>query len=415
MGMRADPATGEMLRAFADGRPRTRAELVDETGLARTAVMTRLDLFFELGLIVHLDRAPSTGGRPSARLVFDPSVRSLLAIDLGATHSTIALTDLDGRVLVERREELDIAGGPVPVLDHALDVCDDVLESAGVGLDEIAGFGLGVPGPVEHTSGRPVRPPIMPGWDGFDIPGYVRRRFDTTVLVDNDVNLLALGERASRFPRALDLMFVKVGTGIGAGIVSGGLLQRGALGAAGDLGHVQIPRTAPSSGEGDLEAVASGAAMVRSLARSGRAVHSVRELIDLLHARDPDAVAAAGLAGLQIGEVLATCVSLLNPSVIVLGGGVALASPEIVTGVREVVARRSLPLATQSLSVVAAEQGGQGGVRGAALMLRRHLLEPENVHGFLESLRATTRPAPATGNDAAPAGARSPSAPTGAA
>lgn len=390
MAVRAGTATGDMLRLFADGRPRTRAELVDETGLARTAVMTRLDLFFELGLIAHLDRAPSTGGRPSARLVFDPAVRALLAIDLGATHSTIALTDFDGRIVVERREELDIAQGPVPVLDHALDVCDEILAAAGVGHETLAGFGLGVPGPVEHASGRPVRPPIMPGWDGFDIPGYIRRRFDTTVLVDNDVNLLALGERKSRFPHALDLMFVKVSTGIGAGIVSSGLLQRGALGAAGDLGHVQIPRTAPQSPgvEGDLEAVASGSAMVRALASAGRNVHSVRELIDLLHARDPQAVEAARIAGLQLGEVLATCVSLLNPSVIVLGGSIALASPEILTGVREVVDRRSLPLATQRLHIVTAELSGSGGVRGAALMLRQHLLEPENVDAFLERLRA---------------------------
>ncbi|WP_258067006.1 MULTISPECIES: ROK family protein [unclassified Rathayibacter] len=394
MAERAGTATGDMLRLFADGRPRTRAELVEETGLARTAVMTRLEQFFELGLIAHLDRAPSTGGRPSARLVFDPAVRSLLAIDLGAAHSTIALTDFDGRIIAERREELDIAQGPVAVLGHALDVCDGILAAAGVDRTALAGIGVGVPGPVEHASGRPVRPPIMPGWDGFDIPAFVRRRYDTTVLVDNDVNLLALGERASRFPHALDLMFVKVGTGIGAGIVSSGLLQRGALGSAGDLGHVQVPRTAPAAAggqEGDLEAVAGGSALAAGLARAGRDVQSVRELIDLLKVRDPEAVEAARIAGLQLGEVLATCVSLLNPSVIVLGGAVALASPEILTAVRSVIDERSLPLATQRLDVVTAELGGSGGVRGAALMLRGHLLSPAVVDGFLEQLRAEGR------------------------
>ncbi|WP_244250448.1 ROK family protein [Rathayibacter festucae] len=390
VGVRAGSQTGDLLRLFADGRPRTRAELVEETGLARTAVMTRLDLFFELGLITHLDRAPSTGGRPSARLVFDPSVRAFLTIDLGATHSTIALTDFDGRIVVERREELDIAQGPIRVLDHALDVCDEILADAHLAPEALAGFGLGVPGPVEHASGRPVRPPIMPGWDGFDIPGYIRRRVDTTVLVDNDVNLLALGERASRFPHAQDLIFVKISTGIGSGIVSGGVLQRGALGAAGDLGHVQVPRTAPEAADGrdgDLEALASGGALVRALAEAGRDVHSVRDLLALLRDRDPEAIEAARLAGLQIGEVLATCVSLLNPSVIVLGGSVALAAPEILAGVREVVDRRSLPLATQRLHVVTAELGGSGGVRGAALMLRQHLLGPSNVDAFLEQLR----------------------------
>lgn len=371
-------AAGELLLLLSDGGARTRADVVAETGLPRAAVSAQLDALSITGLIARRDDAPSSGGRPAARIAFDASARSLLAVDFGAAHATIALTDLDGRVLAERREAVAIADGPLPVLGHALDVAEALLAevpSAGA----LAGVGVGVPGPVEHATGRPVKPPIMPGWDRFDIPGFVGRRLPVPVLVDNDVNLLALGEHADHYAEVDDLLYVKVSTGIGAGVISGGALQRGALGAAGDLGHVQVPG---DRGEADLEAIASGAAIARRLAAAGRPVASTSDVVELLTAGDPTTIELTRTAGRDIGEVLATCVNLLNPSVIVIGGSVADASHEVLAGVREVVYRRSLPLATRALDIVQAAAHG-GGVRGAALMVRRHLLSPAQVDAFL--------------------------------
>lgn len=371
-------AVGELLLLLADGAPRTRADLVGEAGLPRAAVSAQLDALAASGLIARRDDAPSSGGRPAARVAFDARARSLLAIDLGAAHAVIALTDLDGQVLARRRERIAIADGPLAVLGHALDIADALLGQ----LPEagpLAGVGVGVPGPVEHATGRPVKPPIMPGWDRFDIPEFVARRLPVPVLVDNDVNLLALGEHADHYADVEDLLYVKVSTGIGAGIVSGGALQRGALGAAGDLGHVQVPG---DRGEADLEAIASGSAIARRLAEAGRDVSSTSDVVTLLSAGDPTAVEFTRAAGRDLGEVLATCVNLLNPSVIVVGGSVAEASHEVLAGVREVVYRRSLPLATRSLDIVQAAASG-GGVRGAALMVRRHLLSSAQVDAFL--------------------------------
>lgn len=371
-------AVGELLLLLADGAPRTRADLVSETGLPRAAVSAQLDALAASGLIARRNDAPSSGGRPAARVAFDARARSLLAIDLGAAHAVIALTDLDGQVLARRRERIAIADGPLAVLGHALDIADALLgqvQEAGA----LAGVGVGVPGPVEHATGRPVKPPIMPGWDRFDIPEFVARRLPVPVLVDNDVNLLALGEHADHYADVDDLLYVKVSTGIGAGIVSGGALQRGALGAAGDLGHVHVPG---DRGEADLEAIASGSAIARRLAEAGRDVSSTSDVVTLLSAGDPTAVEFTRAAGRDLGEVLATCVNLLNPSVIVVGGSMAEASHEVLAGVREVVYRRSLPLATRSLDIVQAAASG-GGVRGAALMVRRHLLSSAQVDAFL--------------------------------
>lgn len=367
-----------MLLLLADGGARTRADVVTEMGLPRAAVSAQLDVLTASGLVARRDDAPSSGGRPAARVAFDARARSLLAVDFGAAHATIALTDLDGRVLTERREAIAIADGPLPVLGHALDVAETLLAEA-PSAGALAGVGVGVPGPVEHATGRPVKPPIMPGWDRFDIPEFVGRRLSVPVLVDNDVNLLALGEHADHYADVDDLLYVKVSTGIGAGIVSGGVLQRGALGAAGDLGHVQVPG---DRGEADLEEIASGAAIARRLSAAGLGVASTSEVVERLSAGDPTTVELTRAAGRDIGEVLATCVNLLNPSVIVIGGSVAEASHEVLAGVREVVYRRSLPLATRSLDIVQASSHG-GGVRGAALMVRRHLLSPSEVDGFL--------------------------------
>ena len=378
-------AVGELLLLLADGAPRTRADVVAETGLPRAAVSAQLDALIATGLVARRDDAPSSGGRPAGRVAFDARARSLLAIDLGAAHATVALTDLDGRVLAERREEIAIADGPQVVLGHALDVAAALLDQA-PGAGPLAGVGVGVPGPVEHATGRPVKPPIMPGWDRFDIPEAVARRLPVPVLVDNDVNLLALGEHADHYADVDDLLYVKVSTGIGAGIVSGGALQRGALGAAGDLGHVQVPG---DRGEADLEAIASGSAIARRLTAAGLLtaeglpIASTADVVALLVAGDATTVDLTRAAGRDLGEVLATCVNLLNPSVIVIGGSIAQASHEVLAGVREVVYRRSLPLATRALDILQASGDTGGGVRGAALMVRRHLLSPTRVDAFL--------------------------------
>jgi glucokinase len=277
--------------------------------------------------------------------------------------------------------ELDIADGPTTVLALALDSAEELLRSAGHDSRTLLGVGVGVPGPVEHATGRPIRPPIMPGWDGFDIPAAVAERFDVPVLVDNDVNLLALGERATVWPDVDDLLFIKVSTGIGAGIIAGGVLQRGSQGSAGDIGHAQVPH---GRGDDDLEATASGPAIAKVLsAGPGAASVDPAKVAERIRVGDADAIAAARDAGRAIGEVAAMCVSLLNPSTVVIGGSLGVLVHEILAGVREVVYRRSIPLATQNLNIVPAQGGFDAGVRGAALMVIEDQLSTTAVDRLL--------------------------------
>ncbi len=380
-------SAGVLLQHFLDGRARTRAELVEATGLGRATVAARTDALVAAGLLRPAGATTSTGGRPPSMLAFDPSGGTIVAFDFGARHANVAITDLAATVLASVSLALDVADGPVAALDAAIAHAGTLLESAGRDAASVVGVGIGVPGPVEHATGRPVNPPIMPGWDRFDIPQHVQRAFPVPVLVDNDVNILALGEHAASGGRHGDLVFVKVATGIGAGIIAGGVLQRGADGAAGDLGHIRVPYS-PSplrtpEDERDLEAIASGTAIAEVLASRGIAAASSEHVVALLRAGDADAHEVTREAGRVLGEALALVVSLHNPAVIVLGGSIARAGEQLLAGVREVVYRRSIPLATQHLSIVQSQGGALAGARGAAILVRQHVLSPALVDAHL--------------------------------
>lgn len=381
------PGTGTLLRILRDGRPRTRSELASLTGLARSTVTQRVDALLAGGFIGPTGEAASTGGRPPTTFSFRPDARVVLAADLGATHTRLALTDMSGEVLAEERAALEIAAGPETVLDWVIDNGRALLDRVGREETALLGLGIGLPGPVQHATGRAVNPPIMPGWDHFDVPGYVKARLDVPVLVDNDVNIMAVGEHHVAWPTASHLMFVKVATGIGSGIVSEGRVYRGAQGAAGDMGHIHVPRGADQlcrcGNTGCLEAIASGAALAELLSAEGVPAASARDVVTLSRQGSVPALRALRQAGRDIGEVLAASVNMFNPSVIVIGGALALAGDHLLAGVREVIYQRSLPLATEHLSIVSSVAGESAGVIGAAVLVVEHCLSPEHADALV--------------------------------
>ncbi|WP_166316101.1 ROK family protein [Microbacterium excoecariae] len=380
---------GELFQRFRDAAPRTRAEVARSTGLGRAAASARIDALVADGLLAPGAAATSTGGRPPRTLRFRREAGAVLAIDLGARHASVAVCDLAGEPLATRALDIDIAAGPAACLGRALDAARGLLAETPYGVGDVWGAGIGIPGPVAHSTGRPVNPPIMPGWDQHDIPGDVAQRWSEDaltadmVLVDNDVNLLALGEQVARASDTADLVYVKVATGIGAGIIAGGALQRGALGSAGDLGHihVQLPDTALTrAGEDrELEDVASGAALARALRERGVKAETSADAIRLVAAGDRTAVELARDAGRIVGEAVAIVVNLLGPSLVVVGGSLGRASDHLIAGIREVVYRRSIPLATQHLAIEPSVAGAAGGVRGAAVMILDHVLAAERI------------------------------------
>jgi predicted NBD/HSP70 family sugar kinase len=379
---------GLMLELIRDGGAVTRADLVRRTGLSRSTVAHRLEVLIANGLVREDGATASTGGRPPATLAFNPGAGLVLVADLGATHSRLAVTDLAGAVLAEEARALDIAAGPEPVLAAVHERLSALLQQADRIPDDVRGIGVGVPGPVAFSTGQPVNPPLMPGWDGFSIPGWFNQRYDAPVLVDNDVNVMAVGEQRTHWGDCEHLLFVKVATGIGCGISAAHRIRRGALGAAGDIGHVRISGhddvVCRCGNTGCLEAVAGGRALAERLAAAGREASGSRDVARLVRAGDTLATRLVREAGRCLGEVLASCVNLFNPGAIVIGGALGEAHEPLLAGVREVTIRRSLPLATRHLRIGPSRLGDRAGVVGASMMVREHVLAPDAIERTLD-------------------------------
>lgn len=375
--------TSDVFELLRDGGPQTRAQLAESSGLARSTIAARIDVLLRLGLVAPYGDAASTGGRPPSVLAVNPRARVVVGVDLGATHARAVLTDLAGTILAEARADLDIADGPEVVLGWVTDAVRSLLRGQQRKLAELAAIGIGLPGPVEHSTGRAINPPIMPGWDRYDVPAHVRRDIDVPVLIDNDVNIMALGERHAHFPDVQDLVFIKVSTGIGAGIISGGALQRGAMGTAGDVGHVRLARaegvTCRCGNEGCLEAMAAAPALAATLRAGGADVSSSADIVALVRSGNLEAVQVVRQAGRDMGEMVAMVVNFINPSVVVVGGAMSAAGEHLIAGIRETVYQRSLPLATEHLRILPSAAGEQAGVIGAAALAIAHVLSPEEI------------------------------------
>jgi predicted NBD/HSP70 family sugar kinase len=372
-----------MLRLIREGHATTRAELVERTGLARSTVSQRIDQLLAHGLVVAAGANASTGGRPPTVLAFNPQFGVVLAGDVGATRCHAAVTDLDANVLAEATDSLAVADGPDVVLPWLVERFDTLLADAGRSRADVRGTGVGLPGPVEFATGRPVHPPIMPGWNGVPVAEMLSAELEAPVLVDNDVNVMALGEHRLAWPTTENLLFVKVGTGIGCGIVASGHIYRGADGCAGDLGHIRAPRaegvTCTCGNDGCLEAIAGGGALASRLSEAGISARDVHDVAALLHQGDRTATTLARQAGRDIGDVLASLVNFFNPAVVVFGGEAADAGEDLLTGVREVVYQRSPPLATRELMIVHSHSGVRAGVVGASVMATEHVLAPTAI------------------------------------
>lgn len=372
-----------LLRLLRDRGAVSRAELVDAFEVPRARLAADLERLVSAGYVAEAGPAASRGGRRSTLVELDPRLR-LAAIDLGATSIDVEVTNGRLEPVVAYSEPADIRTGPKPILHRVTELLAKAqVEGAYQRLDAI---GIGVPGPVSFRDGVPVSPPIMPGWDRFPVRDALAREHGCPAVVDNDVNIMAVGERQAGVARSVDdFLFVKIGTGIGCGISLAGGVYRGTDGCAGDIGHIQVDAHGPVCACGNvgcLEAVFGGAALARDATAAARSGESP-VLADKLAHRDPltaqdvvDGAAEGDQTCIRlirdgsraVGMVLAGLVSFANPSMIVIGGGVAQLGHLLLAEIRSVVYRRSLPLATGNLPVVLTELGPRAGVTGAAVL-----------------------------------------------
>jgi predicted NBD/HSP70 family sugar kinase len=365
--------TGQLLSLIMSGSGLSRAALVEASHLSRATVAQRLSYLFDIGLVTESDDTLPSGGRPARVLRLNTNFGIVLTADIGESRIRVGATDLKPRLIAEGLTEFDLRAGPDATLSHISEQLTSLLKRIGHPDDAVLGIGVSLPAPVDFASGKVVGPSIMTGWDGFDICGWLAARHGVATVADNDVNLLALCEYRTFWQGVDHLFFVKAGTGIGSGIVAGGTIYRGANGAAGDIGHIQLGEAdGPLCRCGKLgcvEARAAGWAIARDLRAQGIAAHSARDVVALTDLNRPEAVKLVRESGRVIGEAVSDSVSILNPGVIVIGGTLALARDHLLSGIRELVYQRCLPLATRQLQIALARIDDRGGLLGAAQLV----------------------------------------------
>ncbi len=377
-----------LLRLLREDGARSRAELGDVIQLSRSKLALELDRLTALGLVESGGLAASRGGRRSGIVRIASHLR-FVGIDIGATSIDVAVMNGELEVLAHLSRPADVREGPTAVLGQALELVGK-LRANGTAA-EIHGAGIGVPGPVSFRDGTPIAPPIMPGWDRFPVREAMSQELGCPVLVDNDVNIMALGELHAGLARSVDdFLLVKIGTGIGCGIVVHGEIYRGVSGSAGDIGHIRVNDHGPTCACGNtgcLEAYFSGASLARdalAAAQSGRSAFLAERLAErgAVTAEDVAAAAATGDAlavrmiregGRQVGTVLAGLVSFFNPGLVIIAGGVAGLGHALLAEIRSLVYHRSLPLATGNLPIVLSDLGATAGVIGATRLISDHI------------------------------------------
>lgn len=391
----------DILRHIAQGAGASRAELARLTGRSRSTVTQRAETLLEADLIIEAGLAPSDGGRQGQLLRLNPALGLILSVDLGATQARLAVRDITGAELAATTEDLVIDQEPGQVLGWASDLLAGLLTQTGHEERDVLMNVVGVPGPVEFSTGTVVKPPLMPRWDGYSVRDYFAGHFPLGTLVDNDVNLMAVGEHRKVYPHLHHLLFVKVGTGIGCGIIIKGKVYRGAQGAAGDIGHIRVPdgdALCQCGNLGCLEAMASGRALAQRLAATRPGTKTARDVATLAANGDPHARHEIRLAAQHIGAVLATLVSFANPSAIVIGGSLADSDEAFLAGIRSGIYNRALPLATRSLPIETSKlEDHLVGTEGAIALAQQHALSPQGIAALLRA-RPPKRPSGKNGS-----------------
>lgn len=382
---------GDVLAFIISNGGATRTLLETATGLSRPTIADRVRTLSGAGLVKTTSRRMASGGRPAALLELNERAFLCLCVDIGETRARIAVTDLRATVLADAVVPVAVQDGPETVIAAIVTSARALLEAPEIQGEKLGGVGIGLPAPVDFGTGRTMGWSVMSGWEGYDIKSRLVADFQVPVFVDNDVNLLLLAEHRLHWPTAAHLLYVKVGTGIGSGLVVDGHVNRGDLGAAGDIGHTRVPGSAESvcrcGNRGCLESLAGGWALARDLREADPRyadAQTARDVVEAIQRGNLEAMSLIRDAGRIVGQSVAFATSLLNPAVIVIGGELAKSGDELVAGVRELVYQQSLPLATKDLVITLTKLDESAGVVGAAILVADALLDPQRIDAMVK-------------------------------
>ena len=353
----------------------SRAHLARHTGLSRSTVSTIVAGLQAENMVVDRDAdAPmaTSGGRPPALIALDPGAGFAIGIDFGKRHLAVALADLSHELLAEEWREMPDDYDASAGMERAAELVEVVLDAAGADRSRVLGVGMGLPGPV-HRSGVVGSSAILPGWAGTQAAERMSDLLGMEVWLRNDADLGALAEATWGAARdATAVVYLKLATGIGAGIVIDGRLFGGAGGTAGEIGHTSLDETGDicrCGSRGCLETYASGAAIAGLLSRSLGERLGPDDVMQRAVAGDPGCRRALADAGRHIGAAVADLCNLINPERIIVGGSMAIAGDVLLDPLREAVGLRAIPSAAEDVDIVLGELGERAELLGAVALV----------------------------------------------
>lgn len=373
----------------------SRAGIVRQTRLSATTVSSLVNVLLASGFVHESGMAESSGGRPPILLQFDYKFRHVLGIDMGATHLTALVMDLQGHVVTRRFCKFDVMNDPPGATAAIQTLTHEVLETAGLAQDAILGVGIAVPAPLEGKRLDRLSSIILPAWEGHDLVAEIRAALDFPVYLDNDANAGVIAEKWWGYGQAFaNLAYIKLGTGVGSGLIVKNEIYRGAGGTAGEIGHTTIDTSGPlcrCGNHGCLEGFAGGPAIIAEVSRrraeNGQPVETTLTMEAITAgalAGDPICRQVIERVGGYVGIAIANLLNLFNPGLIVLGGELTAAGPLLLDPVRASVARRTMPKAAQEVTITVSRLGNDTVAIGGATLAIQHAFQPSNLAAVLQ-------------------------------
>jgi predicted NBD/HSP70 family sugar kinase len=349
----------------------TQAEIARSTGLSAATVSNIVRELKDGGTVEVTPT--SAGGRRARSVSLSGDAGIVIGVDFGHTHLRVAVGNLAHQVLAEEAEPLDVDASSAEGFDRAEVLVKRLIEATGISPDKVIGIGLGVPGPIDVESGTLGSTSILPGWTGINPSEELSGRLGVPVYVDNDANLGALGELVWGSGRGVkDLAYIKVASGVGAGLVIDGTIYRGPGGTAGEIGHITLDESGPvcrCGNRGCLETFTAARYVLPLLQPSHGPGLTMERVVQLAREGDPGCRRVIGDVGRHIGSGVANLCNLLNPSRVVLGGSLAEAGELVLGPIRDSVSRYAIPSAARQLSVLPGALGGRAEVLGALALV----------------------------------------------
>ena len=360
--------TRELINCFRGQNQLTRSEIQARTGLSRVTVSQGVQDLISKKVLTEIDGELSQGGRKASTLSLNENAGYIGIAYFSATSISIAVANLKGRIVKEERTTVYISEGPDLILPSAISTLVEMLNT--FPKSKRLGIVVGVPGPVSHSLGKVVSPPIMRGWDKINFQKEFGDATGLPVFLENDTNLLVLAEHRLVYPETDNLILIKIATGIGGGLIINGELLRGSSGSAGDIGHVQLDAlkgTQCRCGHTDcVESFSSGWALTEKIISMGYDVSDTSDIAELCRNGDTQILHLIKEASSYIGHAVADAVSLLNPSKVIVVGRLVDATDIVLATIKEVVYQRSGALATKNLEILPTNLGDDMALLGSA-------------------------------------------------